>query len=100
MSNADILPAPELDWPLPESEWELEYVAFMKMLPDLLKTHEGQYVAVHHQKVVATGDDEVDVIRQAYERCGYVTIHVGLVTSERPPVYRIPSPRIVHENRS
>lgn len=100
MSNADILPAPEIDWPLPKSEWEREYAAFVKMLPDLLQTHEGQYVAVHNQEVVAAGDDEVDVIQQAYKRCGYVTMHVGLVSAEPPPIYRIPSPRVVREGRS
>jgi hypothetical protein len=60
------------------------------MLPDLLQTHRGQFVAVHEGKVVDSGDNKLTVALRAYERCGYIPIYVGLV-AERPlkPV-RIP----------
>ncbi|MGH7129949.1 MAG: hypothetical protein ACREIV_15365, partial [Planctomycetaceae bacterium] len=50
MSETDILPAPEIK-PPPVSEmpkWEREKRAFRRLLPSLLSTHGGQYVAVHN----------------------------------------------------
>ena len=77
------LPAPEL------SKGEREYRAFLQMLPGLLTTHKGRYVAVHEGRVVDADADDIALVRRVHERVGYVPIHVGLVT-DRPPVVRIP----------
>ena len=60
------------------------------LLGDLLRTHRGQYVAVHQRRVIAAGPDRMTVIRQAREQVGNVPIFVGLVTDEPPPVERVP----------
>ena len=77
------LPAPDL------SKGEREYQAFLRLLPELLATHRGQYVAVHEGRVVDADADDIALVRRVHGRIGYVPIHVGLVT-DRPPTVRIP----------
>jgi dCTP deaminase len=67
--------------------------AFEELKPELLKTHRGKYVVIHEGQVALTGDDEVELARQAYEQFGYVELYIGLVAEEAPAVH-IPSPRI------
>jgi hypothetical protein len=96
MSEFNSIPTREVIRPIPpDDKWRREYGAFLRMLPELLKTHRGKYVAVHNGQVVASGDDKVAVALQAYREQGYVPIHVGLVTDEPPRVERIPTPRIL-----
>ena len=104
ISEPETLPAPILEpWTPPQTptpvprdpKWEQEYQAFQKLLPELLKTLHGQYVAVHNGQVVASGAEQLAVAKRAWERVGYVAIHVGLVTEEPPRVYRLPSPRVI-----
>jgi len=63
------------------SAWEEEHRAFLGLLPTLMATHGGQYVAVYKASVIADGPDQVDVAKRAYARAGYVPIYVGLVTN-------------------
>ena len=95
MSDMTTLPAPDLR--LKETTpaaWENEHRAFLRLLPALLATHRGQYVAVYHERVIADGPDQVEVAKRAYARAGYVPIYVGLVTDEPPQLVRISSPRL------
>lgn len=103
MNETDILPAPMIALrtipaiPPPEPDdpkLKREYRAFLQMLPELLKTHYGQYVAVHEGKVVESGDDKLEVIARAYARHGYVPIYVHLVTDQPQPLERIPHYRL------
>jgi hypothetical protein len=95
MGESDILEAPTLPWPKPpDDKWHRDRAAFLGMLPELLKSHSGRYVAVHDGQVVAVGDGFVDCARAAYGRVGYVPMYIAPVT-ERPPRVRIPSPRLV-----
>jgi hypothetical protein len=95
MSNVTTLPAPDLGMKeTTPAAWENEQRTFLRLLPTLLATHQGQYVAVHHGRVIAEGPDQVEVAKQAYARAGYVPIYVGLVTNEPPRLVRIPSPRL------
>ncbi len=97
MSDVTTLPAPELGLEGTALDvWENERRAFLRLLPTLLATHRGQYVAVHHGCVIAEGPDQIDVAKQAYAREGYVPIYVGLVTDEPPRPARIASPRLTH----
>lgn len=82
ITNTVELPAPV------RTKWELEYEAFRRMLPSLLQTHRGQYVAIHEGQVVESGTDPVDVTFRALDRVGNVDLHVGHVTEEPAPVYR------------
>ncbi len=76
-------PAPEL------TKGEREYQAFLGLLPQLLTTHRGKYVAIHDGQVVDSDTDDVALILRVHARVGYVPIHVGLVT-DQPPIVRIP----------
>lgn len=104
ISEPETLPAPVLEpWTPPQAptpvprdpKWEQEYQAFQKLLPELLKTCRGQYIAIHDGQVVATGTEQLAVAKRAWERVGYVAVHVGLVTEEPPRVCRLPSPRVI-----
>ncbi len=96
MSNLSILPAPNIETGNAlESPWERERRAFHQLLPSLLVTHPGQYVAVHEGKVIASGRDRVEVAMEAYGRVGYVSLFVGMVAEALPRRrVRVPSPRV------
>ena len=95
MNRLDVLPAPVLPAPL-KDKWRHEQEEFRRQLPELLKSHRNQYVAVHGGKVVESGPDKLKVAERAYAQCGYVPIYVSLVTDQPPPRCRIPSPRLAH----
>jgi Family of unknown function (DUF5678) len=63
--------------PQPRNKWEREYQAFRRLLPRLLETHRGKYVAVHDEQVVDSGEDKLAILLRAYTRYGYVPIYVG-----------------------
>jgi hypothetical protein len=95
MSEPVTLPAPVIDLnPPPRTKWDREYQTFRRLLPELLKTHRGQYVAIHEEQMVDSGDDQIAVALRAYARHGYVPIYVGLVT-EHPRIARIPHYRVL-----
>jgi len=93
MSQMDVLAAPLLP-AVPQDKWRREQRAFRHLLPELLKTHRGQYVAIHEGQVVESGSDKLDIAGRAYARFGYVPIYVSLVTQEPVPPVRITSPRL------
>ena len=89
MSEPITLPAPALELPaLPRTKWEREYQAFRRLLPQLLATHSGRYVAIHEGQVVDSGDDKLALALRVLAKVGNVAIHVGLVTAEPVPVSR------------
>jgi hypothetical protein len=96
MHDVIILPAPEIK-PAENSEraWERERHAYFQLLPSLLSTHSGQYVAVHGGMVVASGSDRIGVALDAYRQVGYVPLYVGRVGEEPRRRVRIPSPRVM-----
>lgn len=71
-----------------------EVEAFDRMLPELLKTHRGQFVAVYEGNVVGIGAEKLAVAREAYEKLGPVEVLVRLV-AEQQPVLRVSGPRLV-----
>lgn len=96
MAESEVFDAPVLKLNRePRTKWERELREFERMLPELLTTWRGMYVAVHEGRVVATGDHMIDVAMEAHSRCGYVPLHVGLVTEQPPPPVRIETPRII-----
>jgi hypothetical protein len=83
------LPAPSVELPtVPPTKWEKEYQAFRQLLPSLLKTHRGQYVAVQDGRVVDNGNDKLALALRVLDKVGNVAIHVGLVTEEPEPIAR------------
>ena|SRR5947209_1406262 len=92
------LPAPKVELtPAPLTKWEREYQTFRKLLPELLKTHKGKYVAIHEGKVIDSGDNRLELVFRALAQVGNVDIHVGLVTEQPEPPIRIPHYRVVRE---
>jgi hypothetical protein len=68
-----VLPTPVLP------KGEREYRAFMRLLPSLLLTYEGKFVAIHDEQVVDSGDNDIELVLRVHQRFGYVPIHVGKV---------------------
>jgi hypothetical protein len=66
------------------TKWERQYTAFRQLLPDLMKTHAGQYVAIHEGRVVDVDPNELVLIERVLGRVGNVSIHVGLVADSEP----------------
>jgi hypothetical protein len=91
MSTTKTWPAPDLS--TRHDEWRREQRAFHDLLPGLLHTNLGQFVAIHEGQVVESGDDKLAVARRAYERFGYLPIYVSRVTAASPVPSRVPSPR-------
>ena len=91
MSQIDTIPAPRLP-SLPEGKWHFEKRAFHRLLPGLLSSLKGKFVAIHEGQVVESGTDKLEVAGRAYARFGYVPIFVSLVTDAPTPLVRIPSP--------
>jgi hypothetical protein len=89
MNSSITLPSPVLNLPMfPQSKWDREFLAFQQLLPGLLATHRGQFVAIHDGKVADCGDDKLALALRVLTQIGNVSIHVGLVTEEPEPVAR------------
>ena len=86
MSEALVIPPEALTLP-PRNKWEREYRAFQRLLPELLKTHHGKYVAIHEEHVVDTGEEPLALALRVLARIGNVSIHVGHVTEEPEPIH-------------
>ena len=86
---------PEIVWrpraTIPANPLDEELRAFDRLLPELLTTHRGQFVAVFGGNVVGSGTDKIAVAKQAYAEYGYRPILVRLVTDAPQRVVRIPS---------
>jgi Family of unknown function (DUF5678) len=93
MSTIEIHAAPILPAPV-DDKWRREQRAFRKLLPELLRLHRDQYVAIHEGQVVESGDDKLEVAGRAYSRFGYIPIFVTRVTDEPITPVRLPSPRL------
>lgn len=72
---------------------EPERKAFQRLLPDLLKTHRGQFVAVHGGQVVDADADESALASRVIAR-GYDPVYIQEVREE-PRIYELPSPETV-----
>jgi len=89
MTEPITLPAPIVELPTPLcSKWQQENQSFQRLLPQLLATHRGLYVAVHEGKVVDSGDDKLALALRVLSKIGNVAIHVGLVSEDPEPVSR------------
>jgi hypothetical protein len=96
MPPIDLLPAPDLSSAANAgNKWDRERTAFQRLLPSLMPQNAGRYVAIHEGQVVESGENQIAVALRCYERFGYVPIFVGLVSTEVPPVLRVPTPRVV-----
>jgi hypothetical protein len=89
MNETTTLAAPILpDGTIMERKFHREQRAFRRLLPQLLTTHRGKFVAIHGEQVVDCGDDKVAVALRVLTKLGNVDIYVGLVTDEPAPIFR------------
>lgn len=99
MSEKEMMPPPtpievRLPAPQPRTKGEREYEAFKKLLPQLLTSHWGKFVAVHEGRVVDSDTDDIALIERVHREYGYVPIYVGFVVDPPPPPIRIPHYRL------
>lgn len=73
---------------LASAKYHREWAAFRRLLPTLMQTHSGQYVAIHDEQVIAFGGDRLQVVNEALAKVGNESIHVGLVGPEPMPTSR------------
>jgi hypothetical protein len=71
-------------------EWRAEKAAFEQMLPDLLSTHRGKWVAVYKSQVVDSDAKIGELVWRAEKNLGDKPFFVGEVVEE-PRVHHIPS---------
>lgn len=89
MNDTLVLPAPSIQhFVTAQDKWAREFDAFRRLLPELLKTHLGKFVAIHNGALIAQGDRRLEVALAALKQVGNVDIHVGLVSEETQPVIR------------
>ena len=87
-------PAPDLSVVnRPEPAWKRERRALRELLPELRAKYDGQFVAIKHGKVVASGSEEVTVALEAYARAGNAPPYLGQISDSPRPPARIPSAR-------
>lgn len=90
MSQTTVPPIFEANVSLPApTKGEQEYQAFLRLLPALLTTHLGKYVAFHHGQMVDCDASDIALVQRVHARFGYVPIYVGLVADPQP-IVRVP----------
>jgi hypothetical protein len=72
-----------------EAAIEREHAAFQQLLPELLKQYEGRVVAIHNGKVVAIGEDRMELWEQVRQQLGHVPIYVQTVEPS-PKIHKMP----------
>lgn len=77
---------------------ETEQVAFQKLLPELLKTRAGQFVALREGCVIDTDTDE-NALAQRITAQGFDRAYIQEVRAE-PRFYELSSPEIVWHGKS
>lgn len=75
-----------------EDKWLCEQRAFFRMLPNLLSTVRGKWVAVYGEQVIEVGESMQSVLSKVRERLPRGELYIQLV-DEKLPVVRMLSPR-------
>lgn len=76
------------------TEFEKQWQVLQAMMPQLLKTHLGQWVAIVDQKMVSAGATWESVLNDVLARFGNAPMCIHEVL-EKPRIYKIESPRII-----
>jgi hypothetical protein len=85
-----VLPAPQLQSQTQPTKWQREYEAFERLLPELRKSHQDQYVLIHNGAVFDHGPDDVALALRFFEKLGNVPVHIRFVTDKPTAAIRIP----------
>jgi len=67
--------------------------AFQRLLPELLKTHRNQFVAIYQGRLVDADPDRVALVQRTRNQ-GYRPVYIQKVTTE-PRIVELPSPEEV-----
>jgi hypothetical protein len=79
-----------------EAGFEAEAAAFDRLRSSLLEQFKGQYVAVYQGKVVASGGDRFELLRQVHQEFGPIPCYIDLVEPDSSiRKVRIPSVWVV-----
>lgn len=73
-----------------DPELAVEHERFVEMLPELMKTIPGKWIAMKDGVIVAVGEDEVDALTEAGEKQPGVFHLSRLVTDQPIPIDRLP----------
>jgi hypothetical protein len=65
-----------------EAAFEAEAAAFDRLRTSLLAQFEGQYVAVYQGRVVASGGDRFELLREVHQKFGPVACYIDLVEAD------------------
>jgi len=76
---------------------EPERQAFQRLLPELLKTRMGQFVAIYEGRVIDADPDNL-VLAQRVHAQGYHPVYIQKVSPE-PRTIELPSPEIIEHAR-
>ena len=88
-----VFEAPQIPEPdYRNDKWLRERRAFYRLLPELLKTSRGKWVAVHNEEVVEVGDSLQLVLKKFWNRFPKTEVYIQLV-DEEVPVIRMLSPQ-------
>jgi hypothetical protein len=91
--QVQVFEAPQLPIPKIEDDpWLRDRRAFFRLLPELLKTLRGKWVAIHNEQVVEIGDTVRSVLLRVRERFPRTEVYIQLV-DEKLPVIKMRSPR-------
>jgi hypothetical protein len=71
--------------------FEREVAAYERLKPELLKQYAGRVVAIYQERVVAVGDNEMDVLGDVYERIGHVPCYIEWAKPDAPRRVRMTS---------
>ena len=71
-----------------------EREAFQRLLPELLKTHEGQFVTIHKGEVVDSDPDDQELAKRVMANLGDKLVYIQKVEKELPS-FEVPSPEAV-----
>lgn len=88
-------------FPVEQDAWQQEQLqrlepnrtAFQRLLPELLKTHENQFVAICQGRLVDADPDRVALVQRTRAQ-GYRPVYIQKVTQE-PRIVELPSPEEV-----
>ena len=83
-------------WPQPSSSdlrFEHERAAFQRLLPGLLETHRGEWVAIVDEQPVEFGPNFESVIVPVRQRFGQRPVYVHEILGQ-PRIYKITSPHV------
>ena len=80
-----------------DPQFEKQYAAFQRLLPELLKEHRGEWVGIVNEQASVFGQTSSAVLVEICKRFGDAPMCIQQVR-EQPRIYRMGGPRIVRSS--